>query len=225
MDAENRRRGFRTSPAPAASAHTACGTSSSTSRTSHPYPSHLSPQSADSPMRDMPSIGGQQKRARNPEAPAQDGALLFVRPWCREQVRVGRAAAVRKYVAASYSSMWERTQSSLANNRHFYEIVRESTPCHIYFDLEFATAENRDLDGNPKVDCLLNIVASLVKCASLPFTCTIATAAFAQSALAWPAAILVAAPPSSFLPVKLFYCAGLRGVYTLDQRMCWRWKA
>jgi hypothetical protein len=76
---------------------------------------------------------------------------------------VGRAAAVRKYVAASYISLWQKTQSCLANRRHFYEIVRDSVPCHIYFDLEFATAENRDVDGNAKVDCLLNIVASLVK--------------------------------------------------------------
>lgn len=113
-----------------------------------------------------PFAGGQQKRARQPDQSA-DAPLRFVRAWCKEEVRVGRAAAVRKYVAASYCSMWQKIQTSLANSRHFYEIVRESTPCHIYFDLEFSTAENPGVDGNVKVDCLLNIVASLVKYASL----------------------------------------------------------
>ena len=172
MDAENSRRGFGTSPAHA-STHTAGGTQSSPSCTSHPCQSHRVPQSVDGSVHFMPSTGGQQKRPR--EQPVQANPMHFVRPWCREQVRVGRDAAVRKYVAASYSSMWERTQSSLANSRHFYEIVRESTPCHIYFDLEFPTADNRNVDFNSKVDCLLNIVASLVKCASLPHTCTVTT--------------------------------------------------
>jgi hypothetical protein len=88
----------------------------------------------------------------------------FVRIWCREEVRPGRAKAVRKYVASSYDSMWNRTQRALTNNRHYYEIIREGSPCHIYFDLEFGTAENPRADGNMKVDCLLNIIANLVKC-------------------------------------------------------------
>lgn len=163
LDAENRRRGFGTAPT---SAHAAHATSSSC--TSYPAPLKRLSQSVDNSMHCMPAAAGQQKRARQPEQPPPDPNLLFVRPWCREEVRVGRAAAVRKYVAASYLSMWERTQASLANSRHFYEIVRDSTPCHIYFDLEFATADNRKVDRNAMVDCLLNIVASLVKCASSP---------------------------------------------------------
>lgn len=78
-------------------------------------------------------------------------------------MRVGRAAPVRKYVAASYCSMWEKTQALLCDRRHIYEIIRESTPCNIYFDLEFATEENRGVNANAITDCLLNIVAGLAK--------------------------------------------------------------
>jgi hypothetical protein len=155
IDAENKRRGFCRAPAQAAPSTSSCAAHSAAAN-DFPQPLHGS-------MRCMPATGSQQKRTRQQEQPALDSILRIVRPWCREEVRVGRAATVRKYVAASYCSMWQKTQSCLANSRHFYEIVRDATPCHIYFDLEFATQENGDVDGNAKVDCLLNIVASLVK--------------------------------------------------------------
>jgi hypothetical protein len=163
IDVENGRRGFFTvQPSPS--------TSSSSCISVPPAPNRI-PQSVETSENCIATARAQQKWAMPPEQHVADAPLRFVRPWCREEVRAGRDAAVRKYVAASYCSMWHKTQSSLANCRHFYEIVRDSTPCHIYFDLEFATSGNENVDGNAKVDCLLNIVASLVRCVSSPLCC------------------------------------------------------
>ena len=42
---------------------------------------------------------------------------------------------------------------------HVYEIIREGSPCRMYFDLEFARAHNPGLDGEWLVRAWINIVA------------------------------------------------------------------
>lgn len=43
--------------------------------------------------------------------------------------------------------------------RHVYEIIREGSPCRMYFDLEFARAHNPGLDGEWLVQSWINVVA------------------------------------------------------------------
>lgn len=43
--------------------------------------------------------------------------------------------------------------------RHVYEIIREGSPCRMYFDLEFARAHNPGLDGEWLVRSWINVVA------------------------------------------------------------------
>lgn len=42
---------------------------------------------------------------------------------------------------------------------HVYEIIREGSPCRMYFDLEFARACNPGLDGEGLVRAWINVVA------------------------------------------------------------------
>ena len=42
---------------------------------------------------------------------------------------------------------------------HVYEIIREGSPCRMYFDLEFARAYNPGLDGEGLVRAWINVVA------------------------------------------------------------------
>lgn len=43
--------------------------------------------------------------------------------------------------------------------RHVYEIIREGSPCRMYFDLEFARAHNPGLDGEGLVQSWISVVA------------------------------------------------------------------
>ena len=48
-------------------------------------------------------------------------------------------------------------------SRHYYEIIREGLPCHLYFDLEFDAAVNRNVDGAECTRCLLSLVADALQ--------------------------------------------------------------
>lgn len=39
------------------------------------------------------------------------------------------------------------------------QVIREGAPCHLYFDLEFATASNPTLQGEKLVESLLAMVS------------------------------------------------------------------
>ena len=43
-------------------------------------------------------------------------------------------------------------------DRHFYEILRQGRPCHVYLDVEYATAANPGLDGDDLVDRIVRAV-------------------------------------------------------------------
>jgi len=42
-----------------------------------------------------------------------------------------------------------------AGARHFYEIIREGHPCHLYLDIEFKRSVNPELDGGVLVSYLV----------------------------------------------------------------------
>lgn len=39
----------------------------------------------------------------------------------------------RKFLAASVDELWARYGDMLPRHRHYYEIIREGRPCHLYF--------------------------------------------------------------------------------------------
>jgi len=48
------------------------------------------------------------------------------------------------------------------NSRHYYELIREGTPCRLYFDLEFCKAVNRHIDSNKTETLLIEFILELI---------------------------------------------------------------
>jgi hypothetical protein len=53
---------------------------------------------------------------------------------------------------------WRRYRAMPPDSRHYYEILREGMPCHLYFDLEFDVTVNSRVDGAYATNCLLALV-------------------------------------------------------------------
>ncbi|KAK6040821.1 hypothetical protein COOONC_21674 [Cooperia oncophora] len=56
----------------------------------------------------------------------------------------GHSEGERRYVVSTLERFWS-WYSSL-HERHLYELIAESTPCRLYFDLEYSKETNRDID-------------------------------------------------------------------------------
>lgn len=71
----------------------------------------------------------------------------------------GATGYTRHFVVATYVGLWRRYQSQPdATRRHWYEVLRDDRPCHLYFDLEYSRAANPDVDGDATVDLLVSLV-------------------------------------------------------------------
>ncbi|KAL3150700.1 hypothetical protein ABBQ32_000488 [Trebouxia sp. C0010 RCD-2024] len=73
------------------------------------------------------------------------------------------ASGKRSFLVSSYDGFWQRYRDMLPDHRHYYEIVQESYPCHLYFDLEFKKGCNKAVDGEGMVDRLLELIAQQLK--------------------------------------------------------------
>jgi len=74
--------------------------------------------------------------------------------FCYENHEDGR----RQYCASKYD-WWKFYLYKLENGkRHYYELLREDTPCHLYFDLEYSKKANPDIDGEKLVDRLVELL-------------------------------------------------------------------
>lgn len=74
-----------------------------------------------------------------------------------------RPTHYRRFVAASYPALLRRYLSETAastGGRHVYEVLRDSRPCHAYFDVEFAKSANPGVDGDGIVDALVAALRS-----------------------------------------------------------------
>lgn len=71
--------------------------------------------------------------------------------WSVEQEEHG---GKRSYIVANREAFWCRYRKMLPHSRHHYEIIREATPCHLYFDLEYCMAANPHSDGEAMVRTL-----------------------------------------------------------------------
>jgi len=63
-----------------------------------------------------------------------------------------RRSTWRAYVAATLPAFWRKYRNLAATDRHHYEILRESQPCHLFLDLEFKRKLNPAVDGDFVVD-------------------------------------------------------------------------
>ncbi|XP_024523407.1 DNA-directed primase/polymerase protein [Selaginella moellendorffii] len=66
----------------------------------------------------------------------------------------------RRFLVTSHLEFWRRYEKMHGSLRHHYEIIRENTPCNLYFDLEFNRHTNQGADGDAMVDLLLQLLAS-----------------------------------------------------------------
>ena len=69
-----------------------------------------------------------------------------------EEVAGGRG---RRYVVDSVAGVWRRYRTLPPSARHFYEILREGDPCHMYLDIEFKKALNPGVDGDALTEALV----------------------------------------------------------------------
>jgi DNA-directed primase/polymerase protein len=79
------------------------------------------------------------------------------------------SSGTRKFLVASYVEFWRRYSSTiLPHHRHYYEIIREGWPCHVYFDIEFDRLANPHLDGEAAVDAVLSLLRTVGSARALP---------------------------------------------------------
>jgi len=74
-----------------------------------------------------------------------------------ERVVVGPTPA-----AAPATTFWLAYSKLEPSQRHWYEVIREGTPCHLYFDVEFQVANCPGWDGDLMVGTLMNAVQELL---------------------------------------------------------------
>lgn len=93
--------------------------------------------------------------------PRQDQAVQFaeshvnVSLFCYQDHVNGQ----RRFLATTYEELWRRYKSMDHKYRHHYEIIREGSPCHLYFDLEFNRTLNVEANGVAMVDLLLSVIS------------------------------------------------------------------
>lgn len=83
--------------------------------------------------------------------------LERTRVWSMETSGDGK----RRFLVSTVTNFYRRYSDMLPHHRHYYEIIREGQPCHIYFDLEFSRALNPDKDGPAAIQSLLEALGCL----------------------------------------------------------------
>ena len=63
---------------------------------------------------------------------------------------------------ASVEDFWRCYSAIVPSKRHFYEIIRENTPCRLYLDLEFHIKDNPTVNGDALTTDLLQVNTLLV---------------------------------------------------------------
>ncbi|KAH9307303.1 hypothetical protein KI387_035214 [Taxus chinensis] len=93
--------------------------------------------------------------------PRQDQALRFAES--HSQVHVfsyqDHFNGQRRFLATTYQELWRRYENMDPKYRHHYEVIREGSPCHLYFDLEYNLTTNINANGVSMVDLLLSVIS------------------------------------------------------------------
>ena len=104
-------------------------------------------------FREMRSSG---QKEREPQRDAEEDRFsepAKMRYFSLERHGDGR----RSFVAASLEAFWSKYEALPAEHRHHYELIRADTPCRLYYDLEFSTESNPEVDGVRAVDALVRL--------------------------------------------------------------------
>ena len=68
-------------------------------------------------------------------------------------------SSFRQYVVSGLEEFWNYYFQLPADKRHFYEVIPENTPCHLFFDLEFETqSTNLHKDGRKLTEIWIQYV-------------------------------------------------------------------
>ncbi|KAK9787246.1 hypothetical protein WJX73_007781 [Symbiochloris irregularis] len=70
------------------------------------------------------------------------------------------AKGKRVFIVTTHAEFWRRYQTVVPLHRHFYEVICEGAPCHLYFDLEYQKEHNQGTDGQALVDHLLEMTST-----------------------------------------------------------------
>ena len=74
----------------------------------------------------------------------------------------GKANGKRKYLVGHLGRIldlyWRKT---CPNQKHFYEVIREQTPCRLYFDMEYSKIFNPDITPDISADLLKDFMHEL----------------------------------------------------------------
>lgn len=73
----------------------------------------------------------------------------------------GHSDGERRYVVTTLERFW--TWYNSLNERHLYELIPESSPCRLYFDLEFSKKTNSDISHENVYKHFMDTVESLLK--------------------------------------------------------------
>jgi hypothetical protein len=73
------------------------------------------------------------------------------------------STGTRRFLVTSYIEFWKRYQTMLPHHRHYYEIIRQGWPCHLYLDLEYNVEDNPDRDGVQTVDIVLGMLRQVLQ--------------------------------------------------------------
>ena len=64
----------------------------------------------------------------------------------------------RRFFVTTYEECWRRLMRTNHNCRHFYEVVREGSPCYLYFDIEYSKTLNPSTDGQHAMRAFLDFL-------------------------------------------------------------------
>ena len=108
-------------------------------------------------LRDVVYVTPRRPRDTAFGAESNDEAVLRpIRVFSEEKRSADGTRSIWTFFATDYMSLWKRMASRQLRDVHYYEILEEDLPCHLYFDLEYQREFNQHLDGNAMVETLLN---------------------------------------------------------------------
>ncbi|KAI9326127.1 hypothetical protein BDR26DRAFT_877964 [Obelidium mucronatum] len=70
----------------------------------------------------------------------------------------------RKFLVTTYRGFWSKYCKLPPQERVFYELIRENTPCKLYFDLEYSVALNPNTDSERIMSVFKNLVFNELHC-------------------------------------------------------------
>ncbi|XP_002123260.2 DNA-directed primase/polymerase protein-like [Ciona intestinalis] len=67
---------------------------------------------------------------------------------------------IRNFVAATIEEFWFYYSQKSFGERHFYEVIQENAPCHLYFDVEFNKTMNPSKNGENMISIWIDYVGA-----------------------------------------------------------------